>query len=315
MAIAIKISNITKKYGRKYALKNVSFNINSGEVFGLLGPNGAGKTTLIKIITGLMNIEEGSIEILGFNLEKEHNKAIENVGAIVENPEMYKHLTGRQNIMQFARMRNNITPERIEEVIELVGLTNRINERVSKYSLGMRQRLGVALALLHNPKVLILDEPTNGLDPAGIKQLRDIITNIAHKNDVCVMVSSHLISEMQLMCDRVAILDKGVLIKVDSIDNLTTNAEDHKTTYTLDTDNNQKAIEIINSLSTDYNPTVDNDKLIVSVITGQKKDCISNINASLVKNDIAVYEITPIESTSLEDAFISITNGGGDQIA
>lgn len=316
MSTAIKISNISKKFGKRTVLNNISFEANTGEVFGLLGPNGAGKTTLIKLITGLLAIEDGEIEILGNSLEKNYEDAMRNLGAIVENPEMYKYMTGMQNIMQYARMRGNITKKRIDEVVEMVGLSNRINEKVGKYSLGMRQRLGVALALLHNPKILILDEPTNGLDPAGIKQLRDIVTNIAHSENVCVMVSSHLMSEMELMCDRVAIINNGSLISIDSVENMLQAVAGDHIVYSYNVSNFEKAKNIITGINEEYKiQMADNNHFEVYLPLEDNKSIAATITASLVTNGIEVYSVIPKESQKLEDAFIEITSGGGNQIA
>ena len=317
MSTALEIKNIEKKFGSRTVLNKVSFETKTGEVFGLLGPNGAGKTTLIKMITGLLNIDDGEILINGKSLEHDFEAAMENIGAIVENPEFYKYMTGKQNILQYARLHKSVTIERVNEVIELVGLSNRINEKVGKYSLGMRQRLGLAITLLHNPKVLILDEPTNGLDPAGIKQLRDILTNMAHKEDVCVLVSSHLMSEMELMCDRVAILSNGTILSVDTMENMLHIVSGQDVTYNFEVSDSNSAITII----TDYNPD------IVNSITGDttfelkinrdsSKDIVSTITDLLVENKISIYAIIPIENQKLEDAFMEITNvKGGNQIA
>lgn len=317
MSTALEIKNIEKKFGSRTVLNKVSFETKTGEVFGLLGPNGAGKTTLIKMITGLLNIDDGEILINGKSLEHDFEAAMENIGAIVENPEFYKYMTGKQNILQYARLHKSVTIERVNEVIELVGLSNRINEKVDKYSLGMRQRLGLAITLLHNPKVLILDEPTNGLDPAGIKQLRDILTNMAHKEDVCVLVSSHLMSEMELMCDRVAILSNGNILSVDTMENMLHIVSGQDVTYNFEVSDSNSAITII----TDYNPD------IVNSITGDttfelkinrdsSKDIVSTITDLLVENKISIYAIIPIENQKLEDAFMEITNvKGGNQIA
>ena len=317
MSTALEIKNIEKKFGSRTVLNKVSFETKTGEVFGLLGPNGAGKTTLIKMITGLLNIDDGEILINGKSLEHDFEAAMENIGAIVENPEFYKYMTCKQNILQYARLHKSVTIERVNEVIELVGLSNRINEKVGKYSLGMRQRLGLAITLLHNPKVLILDEPTNGLDPAGIKQLRDILTNMAHKEDVCVLVSSHLMSEMELMCDRVAILSNGNILSVDTMENMLHIVSGQDVTYNFEVSDSNSAITII----TDYNPD------IVNSITGDttfelkinrdsSKDIVSTITDLLVKNKISIYAIIPIENQKLEDAFMEITNvKGGNQIA
>lgn len=316
MSTALKITNISKKFGKRTVLNNISFDANTGEVFGLLGPNGAGKTTLIKLITGLLNIEDGKIEILGSSLETNYEDAMRNLGAIVENPEMYKYMTGKQNIMQYVRMRKNITPERINEVIELVGLSNRINEKVGKYSLGMRQRLGVALALLHNPKILILDEPTNGLDPAGIKQLRDIVTNIAHKEDVCVIVSSHLMSEMELMCDRVAIINNGNLVSINTVENMIQSVNGDNIIYSYNVSSYEKAAEIINNINSDFPMDMaDSNHFEITIPMENNKQLAATITAALVNGGIDVYAVIPKETQKLEDAFIEITNGGGNQIA
>ncbi|WP_010198084.1 ABC transporter ATP-binding protein, partial [Bacillus sp. m3-13] len=215
--VAVKLTNVCKDIGTKEIIKDVSFEVYKGEVFGFLGPNGAGKTTTIRMMVGLMSITSGDIHIDGASIKTDYEKAVRQVGAIVENPEMYKFLTGYQNLKQYARMMPGITAERLDEVIELVGLTGRIKEKVKTYSLGMRQRLGIAQALLHKPKVLILDEPTNGLDPAGIREIRDYLRSLAREEGMAIVVSSHLLSEMELMCDRVGIIQKGELIDIQSI--------------------------------------------------------------------------------------------------
>lgn len=169
----VSLRNVTKRIGGKAIIDKLSFDVPRGEIFGFLGPNGAGKTTTIRMMVGLMSITEGEIFIDGNNTKTDFEKAIRHVGAIVENPELYKYLSGYNNLVHYARMIPGITKHRIDEVVKLVKLENRINDKVSKYSLGMRQRLGVAQAILHKPSLLILDEPTNGLDPAGIRELRD----------------------------------------------------------------------------------------------------------------------------------------------
>ena len=168
MSTILKVENLNKHFGKKQILHDISFETYSGEVFGFLGPNGAGKTTTIKIAVGLLSLDEGDIKINGISVKKDFEGAISYVGGIVENPELYKHMSGMQNLRQYARMRKGVDQKRIDEVVEIVGLKNRINDRVGKYSLGMRQRLGVAQALLHRPKLLVLDEPTNGLDRKSV---------------------------------------------------------------------------------------------------------------------------------------------------
>ena len=201
----LEVKNITKRFGAKTVVRNVSFEVNPGEVVGFLGPNGAGKTTAIKMILGLLSIDAGEIKVNGFDVSQKREKALQRVGGIIESPELYGYLTGRTNLKLFASMYDGIKEEQIDSAVRTVRLENRINDKVKKYSLGMRQRLGVAQAILHDPNLLILDEPTNGLDPNGIKELRDNLRHLADKG-AGVLVSSHQLAEMELMCDRVVII-------------------------------------------------------------------------------------------------------------
>ena len=178
--VILGIEHLSKSFGKKQVLHDISFQTYAGEVFGFLGPNGAGKTTLIKTVVGHLMADDGNVSICGKTLKKDFESAMANVGGIIENPEFYKYMSGYDNLLQYARMRGVRDPERIREVVHLVGLDHRIHDKVGRYSLGMRQRLGVAQAILHRPRLLVLDEPTNGLDPAGIKDLRDILKRFAH---------------------------------------------------------------------------------------------------------------------------------------
>ncbi|MZP30708.1 ATP-binding cassette domain-containing protein [Heliobacterium undosum] len=213
-----QIRRIKKKISDRTIIDDFSLDIYPGQVLGLLGPNGAGKTTLIKMILGLMAPTQGEIRIGGSCIQRNFTAAITNVGAIVETPALYGYLSGYQNLLHYARMAGGIGHERIRTVTAQVGLEGRIHDKVGTYSLGMRQRLGLAQALLHNPALLILDEPTNGLDPAGIRDLRNHLRQLAHEEGVAVMVSSHLLSEMELICDRVAIIQQGKLIQALNVD-------------------------------------------------------------------------------------------------
>jgi ABC-2 type transport system ATP-binding protein len=223
--ITLSVQNLKKMIGKKEIIKGISFDLKEGEVFGFLGPNGAGKTTTIRMLVGLIKPTSGSVRICGYNIEDQFQKAMQNLGCIVENPELYPYLSGYNNLLHFSRMIEGIGEERIKEVTELVGLTERIHDKVKTYSLGMRQRLGIAQALLGNPKVLILDEPTNGLDPAGIREMRQFVRYLAQKEGLSVLVSSHLLSEIQLLCDRVAIISKGSVIRIDTVHHLLSNRE------------------------------------------------------------------------------------------
>ncbi|GIP33823.1 hypothetical protein J2TS4_30330 [Paenibacillus sp. J2TS4] len=210
----LQLKNVTKAINGKVLVDDLSLTIYAGEVFGFLGPNGAGKTTTIRMMVGLSSLTEGEILIHGHSLHKSYIEAMEHIGAMVENPDMYKFLTGYQNLLHYARMHRGVTEERIREVIRVVGLEKRIDDKVEFYSLGMRQRLGLAQALLHSPSLIILDEPANGLDPAGIRDLRTYIRKLAEEQNIAVFVSSHLLSEVELMCDRVAIIQHGRLVEV-----------------------------------------------------------------------------------------------------
>ena len=308
----LKIDKLNKTLGKRHILHDISFEAHAGEVFGFLGPNGAGKTTTIKCAVGLISIDDGTVEICGHNVNKEFEAAMSNVGGIVENPEMYKYLTARQNLEQYARMRDGVTPERIDKVVELVGLSNRMNEKIVKYSLGMRQRIGVAQALLHNPKLLILDEPTNGLDPAGIKELRDILKRLAHEEGVCVIVSSHLMSEMELMCDRVGIIANGKMLGVYTLEEMISSSNGETTDYIIKCSDVNKAFELIDIEGVEKN--IVNEELEIIVPNDRAHELISAVNKTIVTNDIGLYEVTMREKKKLEEVFIEMTGNGGGQI-
>ncbi|MEK3881380.1 ABC transporter ATP-binding protein [Paenibacillus sp. PL2-23] len=206
--IVLSVKQLHKKINGKTIVDNVSFELRSGDIVGFLGPNGAGKTTTIRMLVNLIKPTSGHVYICGRNIRKEPEEALRHVGAIVENPELYSYMTGYQNLEQLARMQDGVDAKRIREVTAVVKLENRIHDKVGTYSLGMRQRLGIAAALLGKPRLLILDEPTNGLDPIGIKELRAFIRSLAEEG-LSVLVSSHLLSEVQLLCDRFVIIHQG----------------------------------------------------------------------------------------------------------
>lgn len=297
-----RLHNVTKVIGKRTIIDRVSFEVHPGEVFGFLGPNGSGKTTTIRMIVGLMGLTSGDIHIANHSIKTAFPEAIVHVGAIVENPEMYKFLTGYQNLLHYARMNPSVTKERIQEVVELVGLQGRIHDKVKRYSLGMRQRLGVAQAIMHRPKLLVLDEPTNGLDPAGIRELRDYLRRLAQDEGTAVLVSSHLLSEMELMCDRVAILQKGQIIDVRSIRG------------------DRAEGEIGNPPLTEVQFEVDHPDAALGILEGQgegrivdgvlllsaDRNAVAAINRRLVEAGIQVYGIRT-KTKSLEDQFLEMT--------
>lgn len=308
METAIKLNHVSKNFRKRRVVDDLCLETHTGEVFGFLGPNGAGKTTTIKMLVGLIDFDEGEISICGADVRTQFERAMANVGGIVENPELYRYMTGLQNLRQYARMRKGVTEERIREVVELVGLTNRIHEKVSKYSLGMRQRLGVAQSLLHHPKVLILDEPTNGLDPAGIRELRDILRNLAHRENVCVMVSSHLMSEMQLMCDRVGIIVKGKLLQVTSVEELIHQTKKNAGRYRYFVDNAAHAAQV---LSREGQQCLQSDEHTLEItLSGEDvMEVLLKLNRTLFDAGVGLYTVSRVETQRLEDAFIELTKG------
>ncbi|KQU26255.1 hypothetical protein ASG65_14525 [Bacillus sp. Leaf13] len=297
----LKVQSLTKKIGKATIVDNVSFEIKSKEIFGLLGPNGAGKTTIIRMITGLINRTGGTVMINGHDLDKDFEGAMNQLGAIVENPEFYKYMTGRKNILHYARMSpNKISNERIEEVIKLVKLDHAIDKKVKTYSLGMRQRLGVAQAILHKPSLLIFDEPTNGLDPQGIREFRDYLKVLASEG-VGILISSHLLSEMQLMCDSFAVIEKGKLIhtKEHIVDEKTEAISEVLFTVS----NGELAKKILQEQFGNI-PILKYEANSISVSATREQT--ASINRSFNGNQIDVYEIA-ITRKSLEDKFFEIT--------
>jgi len=299
---AIQLDHVWKKINGKVIIKDVTLSMYPGEVFGLLGPNGAGKTTTIRMMVGLMKATEGTVKISGVNLKSDFEEAIKNIGAVVENPEMYGYLTGYQNLQHYQRMSMDVTNERLQEVIKLVGLEARIHEKVSTYSLGMRQRLGLAQALLHKPNVLILDEPTNGLDPAGIREIRDYLRRITVEEQICIVVSSHLLAEMEKMCDRIAIIQKGEIIQVDKMKDFMKATTDE---WYIEVTPIEQAIKVITANEMTSVINTFEDGLIVKL---EKKN-IPTLIEELVSNGISIFEVTAAKQKTLEDQFLTLTGG------
>ncbi|MBN7576161.1 MAG: ABC transporter ATP-binding protein [Clostridium beijerinckii] len=290
------LDNVHKSIKNKEIVKGITFSINEGEVLGFLGPNGAGKSTTLRMIVGLSSPTSGKILIDGYSITKDYVKAMSKVGCIIEGPDMYNYLSGLENLKMLASMNKNITNEDITRVIELVGMQNRINEKVSTYSLGMKQRLGLAQALIHKPKLLILDEPTNGLDPSGINEFRHIIKDLAKKENIAVLVSSHLISEVELMCDTVAIIKSGTLLKYASVSEL---ISDKEVSFVLS--DNSKGIKILKD-KWNIDSSLINNTIIAKVDVSK----IEKINSSFIEEGIAIKFVS-INQKTLEDLFLSLT--------
>lgn len=216
----LEVKNLTKKFGKRVVLDNINVTLEEGEVVGFVGPNGAGKSTFIKSVLGLYHIDEGSVRICGFDVYKQHRDALSKVGCIVENPDMYQNISGRKNLKICALMNDLPKNTDFDSVIRLVRMEGRIDDKVKTYSLGMKQRLGLASALLNHPKLLILDEPINGLDPQGIMELRQIVKEMSEKEKMTIFISSHILSEIGQMCDRIIMIDQGKIVdefKMDEI--------------------------------------------------------------------------------------------------
>ena len=302
----LKVSGLEKSYGRTKILKGIDLSIEKGDVYGFLGPNGAGKTTTIRSILGLIKKDKGQVFLNGFDVDKNFKKAIDKVGSVVETPRFYEHLSGYKNLKLMANLYNNVPKKRIYEVLELTGMFNRMNDKVSKYSLGMKQRLGIARALLNNPELILLDEPTNGLDPSGMKEVRELIINLAKKENITFMISSHLLHEVEMMCNRIGIIKNGEKIIEGNVDEL---VNESKEKIEIHTKHVKKVIEIIN---TQENFEIKNQQGNIITLEAEKEKS-KELNQLLVEKNIIVDYIIP-KKNDLENIFINLT-GGGDQIA
>lgn len=290
--------NLKKNFGKKEVLRDVSFDLYEGDILGFIGPNGAGKTTTIKLMLGLQRISSGTVSINGFDIKKDFVKAIDKVGAIVENPDMYMYLTGRQNLKMIARLYKNIDDKRIEEVINISKLGKRIDDKVSKYSLGMRQRLGIAAAILNRPNLLILDEPTNGLDPEGIKELRDLLVSLAKKEKMGIFISSHNLSELESFCTKVCIIQNGKIIENCLIDELKEKVSDSIYIFEVD------RLDNINDLIGKQVEIIGENTFRIKT----DRDSIPMIIKKLVEKKYEVYQVSKYQ-ISLEDAFLEKVGG------
>jgi len=291
----VELKHLSKTIKGKQIIKDLNIELYPGQITGFLGPNGAGKTTTIRMMTGLMKPTDGEVIIDGISLSQNFEKAISKVGVIVENPEMYKYMSGYKNLLHFARMHSNVSKERINEVVRLVGLENRINEKVATYSLGMRQRLGLAQALLHHPKFLILDEPTNGLDPAGIREFREHLRTIAKQENVSIFISSHLLAEIELVCDRIAVIKSGELIDIREM------TAEQQSTYYIEVE--QPCEEILKEQNYKY------EKHSKGYLVVIERNAVPKMISRLTTEGIDIYCVQQ-HHQSLEDQFLEMTGGG-----
>jgi ABC-2 type transport system ATP-binding protein len=300
---AVETHGLTKRFGENVAVNGVELLVPRGCAFGYLGPNGAGKTTLIRVLLGLTRADAGTMSLLGYPVPRHRDLALARVGAIVDEPRFHSHLTGRQNLQILAAAREPAARARIEPSLERVGILHRANDRVSKYSMGMRQRLGVAACLLGDPELLILDEPMNGLDPAGMHEMRDMILSLVAEGRT-VVLSSHLLDEVERTCEAVAIVDRGNIIRQGPISELLAGASLVVQVGCSEPERARSLLEAGNlGAAIDVGPL----GLTITLPAGTARDVIAEINRLLVQGGIAVYHLQEIQA-SLESWFLQVTS-------
>jgi len=306
---AVEASGLTKRFGANTAVDGVELRVPRGSAFGCLGPNGAGKTTLIRTLLGLTRADGGTMSLLGFPVPAERKRALARVGAIVDEPRFHPHLTGRDNLRLLAAARGGDASQRIDSSLARVGLTRRAGDKVATYSMGMRQRLGVASCLLGDPELLILDEPMNGLDPAGMHEMRAMIATLAGEGRT-VVLSSHLLDEVERSCDAVAIVDRGRIVRQGPIEELTRGAG----TWSVQVDcaDPARAARLIDEAGIAAGTSLADAGLTVTLPAGASRELVADVNRRLVAAGISVYGLREVRA-SLEDWFLSVTTRLGEQ--
>ena len=296
--VILRCENLKKNFGQREILKGVSLKLMEGDILGFIGPNGAGKTTTIKLMLGLQSITSGKVFINGYDIETDFTKAIENVGTIVESPDLYMYMSGYDNLKLVANLYKNVDKQRIDEIVKLVGLENRIKDKVSKYSLGMRQRVGIAQAILHKPKLLILDEPTNGLDPEGIKEVKTLLKKLAKQENMAILISSHNLAELDTFCNKICIIKNGEIVETNDIDTFKKDAKNN--CYILEVEDSSVIGSIIN-----YKMDILTEREVRVYI---EKEDVPLLLKELILRNVKVYSASE-ENLSLEDAFLRKTGG------
>lgn len=292
----LSVKDVTKIISKREIIKGINLEISEGEIYGFLGPNGAGKSTTLRMIVGLSKPTTGDINISGYSVIKNYVKAMAHVGCIIEAPALYEYMSGLKNLEILGSMSNNVSKKDIIEALELVGMSHRMNDPVRTYSMGMKQRIGLAQALIHQPKLLILDEPTNGLDPQGIYKFRQIIKSLVKEKGISVLLSSHLISEIQLMCDKVAIINKGKIIKKARVDDLLLS---NRIYWVLD--HPEKGKKTLKEQFTIESVIIEN-KLLANV----SEHLIEAINTVFINEGLKIKYVSTKNKT-LEDLFLELT--------
>ncbi|TMD78885.1 MAG: ABC transporter ATP-binding protein [Chloroflexi bacterium] len=303
--IVLRTNNLTKQYGKRIAVKNLNLEVRRGEIMGFLGPNGAGKTTTIRMALGLIAPTAGSVEILGQEVATHGSRILPRVGALVETPALYLYMSGRNNLRAVASVLGGVPASRIDAVLDLVGLRARQRDRVRTYSLGMKQRLGVAIALLQDPDLLILDEPANGLDPAGIVEMRDLMHRLTAEGKT-VFISSHLLTEVQQICTRVSIINLGELVKVSTIEDLISGHGE----FVVTLERAQEALALVKAQPWGKDARLDARGALVTTAPGKRG---RDLNLFLVDAGFAPETIAQ-STQDLEQVFLELTNSGTGEI-
>ena len=306
---AVETHGLTKRFGENVAVDGVELLVPRGCAFGYLGPNGAGKTTLIRVLLGLTHADAGTMSLLGHAVPRHRDKALARVGAIVDEPRFHGHLTGRQNLQILAAAREPAAKTRIAPALERVGILHRADDKVSKYSMGMRQRLGVAACLLGDPQLLILDEPMNGLDPGGMLDIRDMIKSLVAEGRT-VVLSSHLLDEVERTCDAVAIVDRGKVIRQGPISQLLAGSSFE---LQVECSEPEKARSLLDATKLGAaHIAVEPEGLGVTLPEGTARDVVAEVNRVLVEGGISVYRLQHIQA-SLESWFLEVTSRLGEE--
>jgi len=300
---AVETHGLSKRFGENVAVNDVELLVPRGCAFGYLGPNGAGKTTLVRVLLGLTHADAGTMSLLGYPVPRHRDAALARVGAIVDEPRFHGHLTGRQNLELLAAAREPAARDRIGPSLERVSLLHRADDRVSKYSMGMRQRLGVAACLIADPELLILDEPMNGLDPAGMHEMRDMILSLVAEGRT-VVLSSHLLDEVERTCDAVAIVDRGRIIRQGPISELLAGASLSLQVQCSEPD---RARVLLDGTAFRADIEVSPQGLGITLPAGTARDVVAEINRVLVEGGISVYRLQPVQA-SLESWFLQVTS-------
>lgn len=296
----VSTHNLSKRYGNVFSVKEVDLSVCEGDIYGFLGPNGAGKTTTLKMILGLVRPTDGKVKIFGKELEANRRYILQNIGSLIESPSNYEHLTGLENMRVVQRLRD-VPDKNVTEALKMVRLEKQKDKKVAQYSLGMKQRLGIAMAMLSFPKLLILDEPTNGLDPAGIGEMRELIKSLPQRYGMTILLSSHLLSEIEQMATSVGIIHDGTMLFQGSMEKLQARS---RPTIRIKAQDHVRARELLASKG--FFPKVQEDSLLLENITDSQ---VAQVNRDLVAANIDVLRIEE-QTRNLESIFLALTGKG-----